>query len=127
MRLAALPVLWRGQGTHLLKGSWSRPAPHTFATLHDAQIWRCFCTLTGVQPAAPTFSAQVTVSLPLASGSIGMGPMGEDGSRWQHEKWSAQASRFVRENPESSAAFSRRTASPSPFGVHACAPHVAQT
>ena len=38
-----------------------------FATLHDNQIWDCFCSLVGVDPAA-----HAATSLPLAAGGLGL-------------------------------------------------------
>ena len=45
---------------------------HSFATRHDAQIWRCFSTLVGLGPDAVCHSAKITASLPLALGSLGL-------------------------------------------------------
>ena len=43
---------------------------HSFATRHDAQIWRCFSTLVGLDPDAVCHSAKITASLPLAAGGL---------------------------------------------------------
>ena len=45
---------------------------HSFATHHDAQIWRCFSTLVGLGTDAVCHSAKITASLPLAVGVLGL-------------------------------------------------------
>ena len=66
---------------------------HSFATRHDAQIWRCFSTLVGLSPDAVCHTAKVTASLPLATGGLGLrsatklrslhtGQVGQTPSRW---------------------------------------------
>ena len=43
-----------------------------FAEQHDEQVWRCFCELVGVAPAAPAASVRACTSLPLAAGGLGL-------------------------------------------------------
>ena len=45
---------------------------HSFATRHDAQIWRCFSTLVGLSTDTICYSAKITASLPLAVGGLGL-------------------------------------------------------
>ena len=43
-----------------------------FSQRHDEQIWRCFCTIAGVAPEAPSPSSRAVTSLPLAAGGLGL-------------------------------------------------------
>ena len=43
-----------------------------FATRHDSQIWDCFCSVVGVDPAAVQWSSHAAASLPLAAGGLGL-------------------------------------------------------
>ena len=43
-----------------------------FATRHDSQIWDCFCSLVGVDPATVQWSSHAAASLPLAAGGLGL-------------------------------------------------------
>ena len=45
---------------------------HSFATLHDNQIWECFCSLVGVDSTTVHWSSRETASLPLAAGGLGL-------------------------------------------------------
>ena len=53
----------------------SEPCPELieeFSQRHDEQIWRCFCTIAGVAPEAPSPSSRAATSLPLAAGGLGL-------------------------------------------------------
>ena len=45
-----------------------RPESTEFLQRHNEQIWRCFCTIAGVAPEAPSASSRASTSLPLTTG-----------------------------------------------------------
>ena len=43
-----------------------------FSQRHDELIWRCFCTIAGVAPEAPSPSSRAATLLPFAAGGLGL-------------------------------------------------------
>ena len=69
MRMVVASVLWCCEGKLLPV----RPElTEEFSQRHDEQIWRCFCTIAGVAPEAPSPSSRAVTSLPLVAGGLGL-------------------------------------------------------